>query len=169
MKKIIFAFFIGSLLGCKKEVMLFNEEFEKSKQVWNTYKNSINNSYSYITYHSSVFGSYAETKIIVQDGTVIGRIFKAGVYLQNTSQLDVRESWTETISDLNTHTNGAKTLTLDDIYQKAPKEWLNVDAKMNHVYFTTDTNGFIASCGYVPKGCMDDCFSGVQIKAITKL
>ncbi len=165
MKKIIFVLLIAFLFSCKKDGMPINGEFEKSKQIWNTYKKSISNSYSYITYYGSVFGAYAETKIIVQNGNVISRIFKAGTYQQNTSQLDVRESWIENIGNLNTHTSGAESLTLDDIYEKAPKEWLNVDTKKNDVYFTTDANGFIASCGYVTKGCQDDCFVGVYIKA----
>jgi hypothetical protein len=169
MKKIIFVLLIAFLFSCKKDQITSNGEFKKSEQVWNIYKKSINNSYSYITYHGSVFGGYEETKIIVQNGKVTSRIFKGGIYQQNTSQLDIKESWTEDVSNLNTHANGAKSLTFDDIYEKANKEWLSVDAKKNDVYFLTDTIGLIKTCGYVPKGCQDDCFFGVNIKAITKL
>ena len=169
MKKIIFVLLITFLFSCKKDEVPVNGEFEKSTQAWNTYKISINNSYSYITYISSVFGGYNETKIIVQNGKITSRIFKAGVYQLGTLQLDVNQAWTEDITNLNTHTNGAESLTLDDIYEKANKEWLTVDTKKNDVYFSTDTNGLIESCGYVTKGCQDDCFIGVKIKEIKKL
>ncbi|MBI2282229.1 MAG: hypothetical protein HYU71_00810 [Bacteroidetes bacterium] len=169
MKKIIFVLVIISLFSCKKEVLPYSDEFEKSEQLWNTYKNSIDNSYSYITYSGSVFGGHSETQITVQNGKVTGRFFISGVYQQNASQLVIKETWTEDLATLNTHINGAKSLTLDEIYRKASKEWLNVDTKTNDIYFSTDTMGFIASCGYVAKGCQDDCFTGVYIKAITKL
>jgi hypothetical protein len=170
MKKILFVLIIiASLSSCGKDQMVLNDKLEKSKQSWNIYKNTINNSYSYITYYGSVFGGYNETKIIVQNGKVAGRVFKAGIYQQNTTQLEVRESWIENITNLNSHGNGAASLTLDDVYEKASREWLGVDTKENDVYFSTDTNNLIQSCGYSPKGCQDDCFFGVYIKEITRL
>ncbi len=169
MKKMIFVLIIVTLFSCKKDVMPYSGEFEKSEQTWNKFKDSINNSYSYINYSSFIFGRYAETKITVQNGKVTGRVFTEGVYPQNSSQLAIKETWTEDVATLNTHLNGAESLTLDEIYRKATKEWLSVNAKTNDIYFSTDIKGFIASCGYVAKGCQDDCFVGVNIKAIMKL
>lgn len=165
MKKIIFVLFIMFLSSCEKDEIPFNGEFEKSKETWDMYKKAVNNSYSYISYFVSSEGGYEETKIIVENGKVVGRIFKSFVYPES----DVKEYWVENISNLNAHANGAESLTLDEIYQKANNEWLRVDIQKNDVYFTTDMNGLIASCGYVPKGCQDDCFFGVHIKSITSL
>lgn len=179
MKKIVFVLFIMFLSSCEKDEMSVNDgfipingEIEKSKEVWETYKKSVNNSYSYINYTVSFAGYFGETKIIVENGKVTGRVFKSGVYIfkSNTNpEPNVKESWVENSSNLNTHTNGAESLTLDEIYQKANNEWLRMDTQKNDLYFTIDVNGFIASCGYVPKGCQDDCFFGVHIKSITSL
>lgn len=155
--------------ACKKESTPYSNEFTKSQQAWEAYKATVNNSYSYIAYSASVFGAYSETTITVRNGKVTGRSFIQGMYRQGSTTLQIVNSWTEDSVTLNTHTNGATALTLDEIYAKAPKEWLSVDTKQNEVIFTTDPNGFIASCGYIPNGCMDDCFRGIYIKSITHL
>jgi hypothetical protein len=75
-------------------------------------------------------------------------------------------SWDEDANNIGTHNAGAEVLTLDQIYDKAKNEWLKADTKTNKIYFETDAKGLIASCGYVPDGCQDDCFTGVTITSI---
>ncbi|WP_255474197.1 hypothetical protein [Flavobacterium sp. SLB02] len=36
-------------------------------------------------------------------------------------------------------------------------------------YFEAKNDGLISQCGYVEKGCMDDCFVGITIKSIERL
>ncbi|MGY5355583.1 hypothetical protein [Wenyingzhuangia sp. IMCC45467] len=57
---------------------------------------------------------------------------------------------------------------MDEIYEKAKQDWL-IKRKEVLVYFETDNNGLISTCGYVPKNCMDDCFLGITIKSIEAL
>ncbi|MEX6686144.1 hypothetical protein QTN47_01490 [Danxiaibacter flavus] len=172
MKLLVAIVLITSFFSCKKDSIQYASEFEKSKQAWNSYKASIGNSYSYIIYSGSVFGGYAETKITVRNGAVKGRSYLAGSYVYNQGQaplLQIMRSWTEDSAALNTHQEGDAAVLLDEIYAQAPTVWLNVEKKKNDVYFTSDSIGLITSCGYVPKGCQDDCFIGVHIKSITPL
>jgi len=83
------------------------------------------------------------------------------------SILDVLQ-WSETKSTLGqtTHSSPAYSLsTLDDIYSKARSEWLVKRSDAN-IYFEAKNNGMISSAGFVPEGCMDDCFSGINISSI---
>ncbi|RWY54329.1 hypothetical protein [Mucilaginibacter gilvus] len=78
--------------------------------------------------------------------------------------------WHEEVANLGTHGNeGAELLTLDQVYTKAQNVWLKVDDTKNDVYFDAKNNGLISFAGYVPKGCVDDCFTGIMITEISKL
>jgi len=87
------------------------------------------------------------------------------------SLLDVLH-WSETEDELGTKANiyspASALHTLDDIYDKARNEWLQkrTDA---HVTFEANNNGMISAVGFVPDGCMDDCFSGIHIRSIEAL
>jgi len=164
-KNLLCILFVVLCVSCKKEPVE-NSELETSRQFWLKYKAAVNNSYSYISYGGSVFGGYTETKITVQNGKVIKRTYLSGVYPPNSQTLTVKVTWTENTADLNSHNQGAPTLTLDEIYDQAKNDYLTVDRKSNTISFTTDGNGLIASCGYTPKGCQDDCFMGVHLKSI---
>jgi hypothetical protein len=78
-------------------------------------------------------------------------------------------AWTENENEINTHREmAAAAITLDEVYEKARTEWL-IKRKDVNVYFETKNNGMISSCGYVNKGCMDDCFNGIRIAYIQPL
>ncbi|OYD46067.1 hypothetical protein CHU00_07890 [Sphingobacterium cellulitidis] len=59
-------------------------------------------------------------------------------------------------------------ITLDEIYERAKNEWLIKSDKAD-VFFENNNNGMISLVGFLPKGCMDDCFDGVRIKLIEPL
>lgn len=160
---------IVCLSACKKDEL--TTKVDASYNKWVAFRNQNNNSYSYIAYGGSIFGSHIETKITVTNGKVTAREFIAGVYKPNTADLEVKETWTENATSLNTHQNSAAfyTITLDEVYVRAKSTWLKVDAKQNDIYFEAANDGMISSAGYVPKGCQDDCFDGVSIKDIKKL
>src|SRR5690606_14714819 len=78
--------------------------------------------------------------------------------------------WTETEADLGIHeqTPASAIQTLDEVYETARTVWL----KKRHdadVSFEAKNNGMISSAGFVPNGCMDDCFSGISIRLIEAL
>lgn len=159
---------ISSLMfSCSSDDELnYQNDFEKSQAAWLDFKESSNNSYSYVVSGGSVFLEYGwETTIIVSNGIIVQRHFE---YTGNTENIpeNIPLEWTEEENEINNHENSsAAALTLDQIYSKAEKEWL-IKRKDTTVYFEAKNNGLISSCGYVPDGCMDDCFFGIRIKSI---
>ncbi|GAB3925761.1 hypothetical protein [Mucilaginibacter myungsuensis] len=169
MKNLTFILLIIFCFSCKKDSIQVSG-LENSRQAWETYKISVNNSYSYVRYSASVFGGYSESTIMVQNGKVIGRTFKSGVYQYNPTVFVERVSWTEDAATLNTHTGGNfPAVTIDQLYAEAERDYVNVDEKENKKYFKKDDKGLLAICGYFPKACQDDCFRGIQIKNIQPL
>lgn len=156
-----------SFTSCKKEDLEFKNDFKKSEQAWQAFQISSKNSYSYVVVSSSVFGSSAETTIFVKDGIVIGRSFvhKQLNYGMPPTWTVIKE-WEEDDQTLNTHTEGAKTLTLDQIYAQAETDYLKKRPNAD-TYFEADNNGMISSAGYVERGCQDDCFIGIKITSIS--
>lgn len=78
--------------------------------------------------------------------------------------------WTEDENELGHHemTPASRVQTLDDIYASARQVWLKKRDDAD-IYFEARNNGLISSAGFVPNGCMDDCFSGISIRSIEAL
>ncbi|WDF53565.1 hypothetical protein [Mucilaginibacter sp. KACC 22063] len=167
-KTLLLVFSICLLLSCKKDDISNKDKFERSEEKFLDFKKMTGNSYTYIVTSGSVFGPSSETVVAVLDGKVLNRHYKA--YEMNSQHQNVLfGEWDENAADIGSHTEGWQAVTLDYIYHKAKTEWLKADKKSNDIYFETDANGLISSCGYVPKGCQDDCFNGVTIKSINVL
>lgn len=160
-----------SVTGCKKDDIANESEFNKSYKTWLSFKSTAHNTYLYTTSFGSVFGYGAEVKTGVINGKVTWRDFISTQLKRNgTSQIDTIKQWHEDASHINTHPNDVgESLTLDDVYQKAKTVWLKADKKSNDIYFETKNTGMISSCGFVPKGCQDDCFNGITISLITSV
>ena len=160
-----------SVTGCKKDDIADESEFNKSYNAWLNFKNGSHNSYQYTTNFGSVFGYGTEIKTGIINGKILSRDFISTRLKQNgTSQIDTIKQWHEDADHINTHPNDVgESLTLDDVYQKAKTTWLKADKKTNDIYFETKNSGMISSCGFVPKGCQDDCFNGITISLITSV
>jgi hypothetical protein len=160
-----------SATSCKKDNIANESEFNKSSTQWLNFKSKVNNSYTYTTNFGSWTGYGVEVKIGVSNGKIISRDFISSKFKQNgTIERDTIKQWHEDADHINTHSNDAgESLTLDDVYQKAKTVWLKADKKANDIYFEVRNNGMISNCGFVPKGCQDDCFNGISITAITAL
>jgi hypothetical protein len=170
MKKLlpILTLLIIGLSACKKDEV--NTRFDDSYKAWSVFKRSSANSYTYTAFNGSVFGSYIETKFTINAGKITKREFLSGRYPPNADSLIINKQWVEDSSHLDTHgTEAHALLTLDAVYNKAKKDWLSVNKKDNDVYLEANNNGIISSAGYVPKGCMDDCFNGIHIKDVIAL
>jgi len=158
-------------IACSSDDLDYQNDFEKSQNNWLDFKTSSNDSYQYVVANGSVFTDYGwETSITVSNGVIIERHFK---YTGNTENIPEDElEWTENATEINSvaHDNSyaAEALTLDDIYLKAEQYWL-IKRKNATSYFEIENNGLISTCGYVEKGCMDDCFNGITIKSIVNL
>jgi len=158
---------IGILLtSCEKSNLNYENSFENSYREWLSFKQTSGNSYHYVVSGGSMFGPAWQTDITVTIGKVTQRHFKytSATGLENIPAEALE--WTENEHEINIHTNsGAAALTLDQVYEKARTEWL-IKRKDASVYFEAKNNGLISSCGYVPDGCMDDCFNGINISSV---
>ncbi|MBW8688370.1 hypothetical protein [Chitinophaga rhizophila] len=153
-------------VACKKDIE-FDNAFSKSEKAWNRFKSAAGNSYQYMVNTVSWSGHSTETTIVVTDGKVTGRSFLALARQDANGQLEIRSMWREDTSDLNSHSEGAESLTLDEIYALAKNDLLKKREDAN-TYFETQNSGMISLCGYVSKACTDDCFTGIRIKYIER-
>ncbi|MEI3802664.1 MULTISPECIES: hypothetical protein [unclassified Chitinophaga] len=169
MKANIYFFLLLILFtSCKKDNIAYKSDFNKSYQAWINFKESSGNSYRYAIATSSWTGSSSETIITVKEGKVIQRSYIAKNLIPATNQLEIIEEWMEDESKLGSHERGATFRTLDEIYKEVKDKWL---LKRDHAdtYFESGNNGMISTCGFVEKGCQDDCFQGVHINFIEKI
>ena len=79
-------------------------------------------------------------------------------------------SWSEQQTNLNdpSHSGGAPTWTIDQVYEQAKNDWLRKRDNAQSS-FEAKNNGIISSCGYWEDGCMDDCFRGISISSVEAL
>ncbi|MES2828085.1 MAG: hypothetical protein V4687_08020 [Bacteroidota bacterium] len=158
--------------ACKKDEIEYRNDFETSFKAWQKFKAETGNSYSYTAYTASWTGAASETTITISNGQFVSRVYRTLRAHNQMGQPPIYsplvEEWREEGSTLNTKQDGAPLLTLDQIYEQAKNDLLlkRPDAK---TYFEAKNDGLISSAGYVEDNCADDCFRGVNIKAIIRL
>lgn len=78
--------------------------------------------------------------------------------------------WVETERELGLHekTPAGQVQTLDEIYETTRTVWLKKrnDAEIS---FEAKNDDLISAAGFVPNGCIDDCFSGISIRSIESI
>lgn len=147
----------------------YQEEFEKSQKNWIDFKETTDDSYKYIVSFESWTGTSWETTIHVSNGIVTQRFFKYTATEGLSEDISEEElEWIENEDEIGTHTNGAEPITMDEVYNKAEKDWL-IKSKSTQTYFETENNGMISTCGYNKENCIDDCFIGIHITNIESL
>lgn len=139
----------------------YNESLAK----WSLLKDQNGNSYSYAITFTSWTGYGSVTELLVNDGKVVGRVYEEFNTNEETGERDVIEYYTETLADLGSHKKGAAVVTIDELYDSCAKDYLSVDEQQNTIYFDTAENGVMISCGFVPDGCQDDCYTGITINS----
>jgi len=155
--------------SCKKEKFDFKTDFEKSSAAWKTFKAKSGNSYVYQVSTSSWTNYQTFTTITVTNGQITGRDYMArSTEYHPSAAVTIHEQWNEGQQTLNTHTSGAASITLDEIYEQARTVWLKKRSDAD-TYFKAENDGLISSCGFVPHGCQDDCFTGIHIEFIRTL
>lgn len=156
------------MAGCDKSDFEFENKYDKSYKSWLTFKNSVDNSYTYKVTTEMYWGLSTETIITVSNGVVIRREFK----LTPIEGLDIEIpeenlEWVETEGEIGSKkdTPAAEAITLDEVYEIAKKDWLQ---KRNNAqtFFETENNGIISRCGYRENNCADDCFIGINITSV---
>lgn len=169
--KLLLLFLLIGLLSCKKDddsKTTHVKNYKESLNKWAELKAKNGNSYTYKTTFVSWVGGGSTTELKVENGKVTGRSYQQFI-IDNTGQRTIIDSYTETTSEVGTHQKGARPLTIDELYSSCLGEFLIADDKTNTLYFETDANGIMSSCGFVPDNCADDCFRGVTIKDLNWL
>jgi hypothetical protein len=173
----LFLFFLLPLIGfsCEKNdkqsVLTdlkgqYGFSFNQSLNIWNDFKNKNGNSYSYTTTVGSWTGYGSTTEFKIEEGVIISRTYQRFKINGQDGTKEILESYNETGDGLGTHSKGASLLTIDDLYEACANKYLMADQKSNALYFETSKDGLMTSCGFVPNGCMDDCFQGVIISSV---
>ncbi|WP_343668993.1 hypothetical protein [Chitinophaga sp.] len=163
---VILLLFVCLFGSCKK--IEFADELARSKDVYIAFKASTGNSYAYVVRTDSWIGVTTLTTITVENGKVVKRAYVLKERVDTINELVVKDQWTEDASSLGSHEAGADIQTLDDVYDRARKDWLKKRDDAN-TYFEAKNNGMISTAGYVNKNCADDCFVGIEISSIEKL
>lgn len=192
-----FLFLTVILFGCSKDELEYQNEFDKSYKAWLQYKQN-NKSYSYTAKTTSWIGTTTHTTITVENNQVSKRDFKyariGGKTIPEngwTKQLAIEAlkeigytenemsssfgneiidklQWVENKEDLGKNGNAEQLMTLEQIYDKAKNDWITKRPN-SQIYFEAKNNGLISTAGYVPDGCMDDCFVGIKIISIQNI
>lgn len=152
--------------SCRKSNMEFKSEYERSYDAWADFKSKSANKYQYTVSQGSVFNFGANTTITVVGGKITERKYSS-YKIEGAGQTVITSEWTEDANAIGSHTAGAAAITMDEVYSKAKNDWLKKRDNAK-VYFESKNNGMLSTAGFVPNGCMDDCFEGIHITSIIK-
>ncbi len=111
-------------------------------------------------------GFGTKTTLTVQGKKVIARAYEAYTQDGNTGETTVTESWLEEGSAIGSHDVGADPVTIDTLYATCRSDVLSQSPLANTIYLEFRDDGVLRSCEYVPKDCLDDCSSGVNISIL---
>jgi len=139
--------------------------YNESLKQWTELKDINGNSYIYQTTFVSWTGFGSITELKIEEGIVTSRVYQEFKTNETNGQREIIDTYTETKTNLGSHDKGAYSLTIDDLYNSCASEYLTVDKENNTLYFETELDGLMTLCGFVPEGCMDDCFRGVKINS----
>ncbi len=160
-------------LGCGKSNDIttgnggYAGELETAKATWAGAKPNCP-SYHYEALSSSVFGSCSKTTVEIADDQPIHRSYLAYTYGScGHSDAGPAETWEEVGAQaVGTHADGAPALTVEQLFT-ACQASLAHDPSMNTLTLTIGTEGVPTRCGYTPVDCLDDCYSGFELSAVT--
>jgi hypothetical protein len=141
-----------------KTGLSYDESFKK----WDQLKRKNGNSYTYSSSFTSWAGFGSTTEIEVVNGVAISRRWTSFTF--SGTNKEVTGSYHENKATLNSHQEEAPPLTIDELYQTCAREYLTADTDKNTITFETSDTGLLWYCGYTPKMCADDCFSGINIE-----
>ena len=116
--------------------------------------------YTVTTGDGSWVGTRWEYEVDVKDGDVVARRYQR--WDRDGAK---EESWQELGADVGTHKRGASR-TIEEMYDHCINEVLTKSEDDHHLYVSIGKEGELNSCVFVPKTCMDDCSSGIGIKAV---
>lgn len=139
-------------------------DFMESKNQWDKLKKKNGNSYQYTLLEESWTGTGSETTIVVEEGVVTGRYYNAFAISEEDGTRNITDSYEEILeNEIGQHSVGAPPYTMDVLNKLCISEFLIADPNLNTIFFDTNGEGVMLLCGFVPSGCVDDCFRGIKI------
>jgi len=149
-----------TLTACGEEAA-YGTAYTNSQSAWLTAKSQNGNAYLYRVESKGENGDGALTSLTITDGAVTQRGFKH--YDDLGFRTGVTAEWTEELSDVGLHDEGAAAVTIDDLYETCQGTILNQGPDAN-IVFTVDERGVLQTCTYRPASCnADACAVGVKI------
>lgn len=137
-------------------------ELAESRAEWERVKTSHEGSYTYKRTFASWTGFSGETTIVVANGVVTERHYKA----QHTSGGEAT-IWSEYGAEVGSHTDeGFAPVLLDALYDECRTSVLTQDEDTNWMQFSLDERGLLQACTYTPMACQDDCTRGPVISEL---
>lgn len=137
--------------------------YNQSLTLWNRLKKQYGNSYTYAVTQTSFTTIIQTTQLQVDDGTVTNRTYEAFMYTGSDGGKKILHAYAENSTNLGTHEGGFPITTFDELYDSCATTYLAVNPDSHSMYFDTTETGIMKLCGSAPKGCIDDCYTGVMI------
>jgi hypothetical protein len=137
--------------------------YSESRSQWLQMKEENGNSYEYTIGVISWTGDGNNTVLTIEEGKVVARKYEEFFMDPDTGVKTYGFRYSETGAEIGAHEKGAKPMTMDALYGICLAEYLVADPDNNTVYFNTDGQGIMTTCGFVPDGCADDCFVGINL------
>ncbi len=138
-------------------------ELEDSLKNWEQARDNAGNSYTYTSEFQSFTGIGGRTTIVVENGEVTERHYKA----QHISGGDATQ-WSEFGIEVGDHPAGADAVLIDDLYTECALEVLTKDEDTHWMSFLVDSSdGILRTCTAAHRQCNDDCSRGVNIASVT--
>lgn len=117
--------------------------------------------YQYAIGYASWAGFGNKTEMRIEQHRVVQRSYTAW----NALHLN-QEQWDESEGEIGQHKQGAKALTLGQLYERCESEVLSLSSLRNQIEINFDDEGLLQSCSYLPRNCADDCSKGFTIQSL---
>lgn len=138
------------------------ESLADSLAKWNAAKAANGNSYTYTREFASFTGFQGQTALVVVNGVVTERFYKAG-HVDGTNLT----SWHEVGAEVGSHTDeGFPAILVDALYEDCRTKVLTQDENKNFMNFSVDERGLLQVCTFTPMACQDDCSRGPVINTL---
>jgi len=138
----------------------------KSRATWTTARDAAHGDYIYEVLRTTFIGGVYTTRISVGDNRVTKREYQAAIGGDGIEN-PVATDWVETgVDQVGTHPEGAPAVTIDELYTRCQDDVLTRDRSSNDITLLFRPDGILDTCAYTPRGCQDDCATGVWVSTL---